>query len=59
MHSRVQQLHKISGSDAVALGYFQQFNDRAFHHLRIGFCGLSQIIYRHLHKHDASFVKQR
>jgi len=27
MHSRVQQVNKISGSDALALGYFQQFND--------------------------------
>src|ERR1700758_2001919 len=44
-HSRLQQLNKIIGSDALALGYFQQFNDRAFHNLRLGFYGLSNIIH--------------
>src|SRR5882672_11417714 len=48
MHSRVQQLNKISRSDALALGYFQQFNDSAFHNLRLGFRGLSDVIHCHL-----------
>src|ERR1700756_4875179 len=45
MHSRIEQLNKIIGSDALAFGYFQQFNDRAFHNLRLGFYGLSNIIH--------------
>jgi hypothetical protein len=48
MHSRVQQLNKISGSNALALGYFQQFNDSAFHNLRLGSCGLPNTIHCHL-----------
>jgi hypothetical protein len=38
-------LHKINGSDALPLGDLQQFNDRALHNLRLGFCGLSRIIH--------------
>jgi hypothetical protein len=45
LHSGVQQLNKISGSDALAVGYAQQFNDSAFHKLRLGLCGLSSIIH--------------
>jgi hypothetical protein len=30
------------------LGYFQQFNESAFHNLRLGFRGLSNIIHCHL-----------
>jgi len=32
-HSGVQQLNKISGGYALALGYVQQFNNSAFHKL--------------------------
>ena len=52
LHSGVQQLNKISGSDAVPLGYVQQFNDSAFHNVRIGFCGISNFtrcILMHFH----------
>jgi hypothetical protein len=47
MYSRVQQLNKIIRRDALALGYFQQFNDSAFHNLRLRFCGLSNAIHCH------------
>jgi hypothetical protein len=45
LHSGVQQLNKISGSDALTLGDVQQFNDSAFHKLRLRLCGLSNIIH--------------
>jgi hypothetical protein len=48
LHSWVQQLNKISGSDALVLCYFQQFNESAFHNLGLGFCGLSNFIQGHL-----------
>jgi hypothetical protein len=41
-HSGVQHLNQISGSDALALGYVQQFNDSAFHQFGLGLCGLSK-----------------
>ena len=45
LHSGVQQLDKLSGSDASAVGYAQQFHDSAFHNLRLGLCGLSSIVH--------------
>ena len=48
MHSRVQQFNKIIPSDTLALCYFQQFNDSAFHNLRSGFRGLSNAVHCHL-----------
>ncbi len=37
----------------MALGYFQQFNDSAFHNLRLRFRGLSNTVHCHLFKRHA------
>jgi hypothetical protein len=59
MHSRVQQLNGISGCDHLALSYFQQFDDSAFHNLRLGFCGLSKIVHRSVQFRPAIWFHSR
>jgi hypothetical protein len=41
------------------LCHFQQFNESAFHNLRLGFCGLSNFIQGHLYKASCNFVKPK